>query len=79
VLSFLANTDEIGEAMQTLQNVFSGSFHKGDGAVPNVTNELASLHYAALSAWSLLLTVIDLDTVEDLPLVFFFSMIMLLF
>ncbi|KAL1117869.1 hypothetical protein AAG570_004182, partial [Ranatra chinensis] len=67
LLSFLANTDEIGETMQTLQNVFAGSYHKGDGSIPNISQDLASVHYAALSAWSLLLTVIDLHTAENLP------------
>uniref|UniRef100_A0A0A9XFE8 Interferon-related developmental regulator 1 n=1 Tax=Lygus hesperus TaxID=30085 RepID=A0A0A9XFE8_LYGHE len=61
LLSFLANVEDIGEPMATLEGVFSASYHKGDGAVPSIAPELAPLHYAALSAWSLLLTVIDVS------------------
>ncbi|BES87848.1 Interferon-related protein conserved region [Nesidiocoris tenuis] len=61
LLSFLANVDDIGEPMTTLEGVFSTSYHKGDGTVPSVSVELASLHYAALSSWSLLLTITDLS------------------
>jgi hypothetical protein len=67
LLSFLANTDEIGETMDTLQNVFSGSFHKGDGSVPSISQDMAILHFSALSAWSLLLTVVDIQTAPCIP------------
>ncbi|XP_073977899.1 interferon-related developmental regulator 1 isoform X2 [Rhodnius prolixus] len=62
LLYFLANTEDIVSAMQTLEHVFSASYHKGDGSVPSITQELAALHFAAISSWSLLLTVIDLNS-----------------
>lgn len=61
LLTFLANVDDIGEIMTILEGVFSASYHKGDGTVPAITPEVAPLHYAALSAWSLLLTVNDVS------------------
>ncbi|XP_014244492.1 interferon-related developmental regulator 1 [Cimex lectularius] len=67
LLSFLANTEDIGDTMQTLENVFSASYHKGDGSVPSVSQDHAILHNAALSSWSLLLTVIELDSAINIP------------
>lgn len=45
--------------MQTLEGVFSGSYLKGDGSVPNITPELAMLHAAAISSWTLLFTLMS--------------------
>uniref|UniRef100_A0A1B6DSJ9 Interferon-related developmental regulator N-terminal domain-containing protein n=1 Tax=Clastoptera arizonana TaxID=38151 RepID=A0A1B6DSJ9_9HEMI len=59
LLGFLANTDTLQDTIRTLQTIFSASFTKGDGTVPNVSSETASLHAAALSSWTLLLTVMD--------------------
>lgn len=42
--------------MQQLESIFSGSYLKGDGSVPNTTPEVGSMHAAALNAWSLLFT-----------------------
>ena len=47
---------DVVQLMQSLETIFSGSYLKGNGTVPMVSPELASLHAAALSAWSLLLT-----------------------
>ncbi|KAH0550036.1 interferon-related developmental regulator 1 isoform X2 [Cotesia glomerata] len=42
---------------QILSNIFAGSYLKGNGAAAIVSTELAALHAAALSAWTLLLTI----------------------
>ncbi|XP_075230443.1 interferon-related developmental regulator 1 isoform X1 [Lycorma delicatula] len=69
VLSYLGNTDTLVETMRTLQQVFASSYPKGDGSVPNILPEVAALHAAALSAWSLLLTIIDINGNASLPCV----------
>ncbi|CAH0555438.1 unnamed protein product [Brassicogethes aeneus] len=53
---------EMGEVltlMQQLETIFLGSYLKGDGAVPNITPEVATMHAAALSAWTLLFTLMS--------------------
>lgn len=67
LLSFLANTGQVDETMTTLESIFSGSYRKGDGSLPTVPPELAPLHFAALSAWSLLLTITDLSSLSSIP------------
>lgn len=67
LLSFLANSGDVGESMGTLESIFSGSYRKGDGSLPSVSPELAPVHFAALSAWSLLLTVINLSSLSSIP------------
>jgi len=47
---------DVIQLMQSLETIFSGSYLKGNRTVPVVSAELSSLHAAALSAWSLLLT-----------------------
>lgn len=47
---------DVVQLMESFETVFSGSYLKGNGTVPVVSAELASLHAAALSAWNLLLT-----------------------
>lgn len=42
---------------QVLLSVFSASFLKGNGAVPNHNPQITALHSSALLAWSLLCTV----------------------
>lgn len=44
--------------MQQFEVVFSGSYLKGDGTVPNVTTEIGAMHAAALNAWAFLFTLI---------------------
>lgn len=59
-MSFLSCGD-IGEnllLMQQLESIYSGSYLKGDGSVPNTTTETGTLHAAALNAWSLLFTML---------------------
>ncbi|KAJ8965275.1 hypothetical protein NQ314_004238 [Rhamnusium bicolor] len=59
-ITFLSG-GEIGEViilMQQLEAIFSASYLKGDGAVPNIAPETATFHASALSAWSLLFTLI---------------------
>ncbi|XP_014211698.1 interferon-related developmental regulator 2 [Copidosoma floridanum] len=49
-------TDTI-EIAQLLSNIFAGSYLKGNGALPTVSVEMAALHAAAISSWTLLLTI----------------------
>ncbi|XP_034241986.1 interferon-related developmental regulator 2 [Thrips palmi] len=58
LLTFLAGGEmqDVMERMRALEAIFSGSYLKGDGTMPTVTPETGGLHAAALSAWSLLLT-----------------------
>lgn len=60
MLNFL-NTDDIGvivETMQILQNIFAGSYLKGDKTSPSVSDDAAQLHVSALCGWGLLATLI---------------------
>lgn len=61
LISFLAGSElnDIVEPMQSLESIFSGSYLKGNGAVPIISSEEANLHAAALSSWSLLLTLLS--------------------
>lgn len=62
VISFIAEgdgEDDVLLLMQSLEAIFSGSYLKGNGVTPILTAEEQSLHAAALSAWSLLLTLIS--------------------
>lgn len=56
---FLSGNDVIDtvEIRSLLSNIFSGSYLKGNGAVATVTAETAALHAAAISSWTLLLTI----------------------
>jgi len=47
---------DVEQLMESFETVFAGSYLKGNGTVPVVSADLASLHAAALSAWNLLLT-----------------------
>lgn len=52
--------------MDSMVNIFSGSFLKGNGVPPMVTQAVCGLHTAALNTWTLLLTTCSLDTVLQL-------------
>ncbi|XP_076220825.1 interferon-related developmental regulator 1-like isoform X2 [Nomia melanderi] len=56
---FLSGNDaaDTFEIVQLLSGIFSGSYLKGNGAVPIISSEVAALHAAAISSWTLLLTV----------------------
>lgn len=58
---FLSGNDAADtiEIVQALSSIFSGSYLKGNGAIANVSSELAGLHAAAISSWTLLLTVMN--------------------
>ncbi|XP_066258122.1 interferon-related developmental regulator 2 [Euwallacea similis] len=59
-MAFLSEAD-MGEnlaLMYQFVSIFSGSYLKGDGSVPNITPETAGLHAAALNAWTLLFTLL---------------------
>ncbi|KAG7214069.1 hypothetical protein KM043_001434 [Ampulex compressa] len=49
-------TDTI-EIIRLLSTIFSGSYLKGNGAVATISSETAALHAAAISSWTLLLTI----------------------
>lgn len=60
LLNFL-NGDDIGdviEAMQQFEQIFAGSYLKGDKTSPAVSDDAAQLHVAALGGWGLLATLI---------------------
>lgn len=67
VLNYIGDTDDICESLRVLQLVFGGSYPKGDGSQPAVTADAAQLHAAALSAWSLLLTLVEHHDSRTLP------------
>lgn len=60
-LTFLGGGEiaAVVQCMDSLEDVFSGSFMRKDGVVPGVSAETASLHAAALSAWGLLLSLLS--------------------
>ncbi|XP_051161811.1 interferon-related developmental regulator 2 [Leptopilina boulardi] len=47
------------EIIQLLSTIFAGSFLKGNGALPTISADMAALHAAAISSWTLLLTVMS--------------------
>jgi len=49
---------EVVSTMQVLESVFSASYSKKDGTIPAPSADLQALHCAALSSWSLLLTLL---------------------
>ena len=49
---------EVVSTMQGLEGVFSASYSKKDGTIPAPSADLQALHCAALSSWSLLLTLL---------------------
>ncbi|KAK0081161.1 hypothetical protein PV325_012687 [Microctonus aethiopoides] len=58
-------TDTI-DNIHLLSNIFAGSYLKGNGAAATVSSELGTLHAAALSAWTLLLTIMTPSEVYTL-------------
>ena len=45
------------EISQLLTSIFAGSYLKGNGALATVSADMSALHAAAISSWTLLLTV----------------------
>ncbi|KAJ3642161.1 hypothetical protein Zmor_024970 [Zophobas morio] len=68
MMGFLSGSQlgDVLSLMQNLETIFSGSYLKGDGSIPNITSEVANLHAAALSAWTLLLTNMPPGSLTDL-------------
>jgi len=61
LLNFLGGEDigDLVTLMQYFENIFSGSYLRGDDKSPiSVTSEAATLHAEAISAWGLLLTLV---------------------
>lgn len=60
LMSFL-NCDDIGEIIATMhqfEQIFAGSYLKGDKTPSTVSDETSQLHVAAMGAWGLLATLI---------------------
>jgi hypothetical protein len=51
--------DSIESIMDSLQSIFSASFLKGNGSIPNHTTEISALHSSCLYSWTLLLTILS--------------------
>lgn len=66
--AFLASgaLGEVLELMEHLERVFQGSYVKGDGQQPMVSQPLTSLHASALNSWNLLLTLMSPGDVYQL-------------
>jgi hypothetical protein len=60
LLQFLSNGElaDIIDTMQVFEEIYSGSYLKGNGSVPTVPTEEAQLHASALASWALLLTLL---------------------
>ncbi|XP_022918584.1 interferon-related developmental regulator 2 [Onthophagus taurus] len=68
LMAFLAG-GEMGDVlhlMQQFESIFAGSYLKGDGTVANVTAEIGLLHSAALSAWTLLCTLMTAGDINSM-------------
>lgn len=65
---FLSGNDaaDTVEIVQLLSSIFSGSYLKGNGAIANISTDLAALHAAAISSWTLLLTVMTSADIYNL-------------
>ncbi|XP_034951230.1 interferon-related developmental regulator 1 [Chelonus insularis] len=65
---FLSGNDAADTVVnvQLLSNIFAGSYLKGNGAAAAVSVELGTLHAAALSAWTLLLTIMTPSDIYNL-------------
>ncbi|XP_023029129.2 interferon-related developmental regulator 1 [Leptinotarsa decemlineata] len=67
-ITFLAMADVMDALviMHQLELIYSASYLKGDGSMPNVTAETGTLHAAAISAWSLLFTLLSPGNIEKM-------------
>ncbi|XP_053987762.1 interferon-related developmental regulator 2 [Hylaeus anthracinus] len=65
---FLSGNDVVDtiEIVQLLSGIFSGSYLKGNGAIQNISSEMAALHATAISSWTLLLTVMSPADIHNL-------------
>lgn len=59
--SFLSGGEmnDIVQLMRSMETIYSASYLKGNGTVPVISAEVAALHAAAISSWSLLLTLMS--------------------
>ncbi|XP_018054893.1 PREDICTED: interferon-related developmental regulator 1-like [Atta colombica] len=60
------DTTDTMEIAQLLSSIFSGSYLKGNGAIANISSDVAALHVAAISSWTLLLTVMTSADIYNL-------------
>ncbi|XP_033110618.1 interferon-related developmental regulator 2-like [Anneissia japonica] len=74
--SFIAAGDMqvVIECMDNLSQVFSASFLKGDGSVPSHSPGIHALHCAALSAWTLLLSIAPQVYIERITYTHFYRL-----
>lgn len=69
LLQFLSGEDNVGDTIllcQMFEGIFSGSYLKGDNSPSSASQDAATLHSAALSAWALLLTLIPPSDIVSL-------------
>jgi hypothetical protein len=50
--------------MAALENIFKGSYRKGDKSIPNHPPQVSKLHACALSSWSLLISIAPTFSVQ---------------
>lgn len=50
------NVTDTMEIAHLLSSIFAGSYLKENGAIANISTDVAALHVAALSSWTLLMT-----------------------
>ena len=68
VIAFIIedDVDSLNECMLLFESLFSGSFLKGNRCSPVLSDGIVELHAAALSAWSLLITVSPWSHVQEI-------------
>lgn len=69
LMQFLSGEDNVGDTIllcQTFESIFSASYLKGDSSPSSATQDLATLHAAALGSWALLLTLVPPSDIVSL-------------
>lgn len=61
LITFLSGGEmgDVLDIMKQMEHIFSGSYLRGGGTVPNVSVDIGMLHAAALNAWGLLFTLMS--------------------
>jgi len=54
----------VENTMAALENIFKGSYRKGDKSIPNHPPQVSKLHACALSSWSLLISIAPTFSVQ---------------
>ena len=66
ISNFVSCTDisVVENTMAALENIFKGSYRKGDKSIPNHPPQVSKLHACALSSWSLLISIAPTFSVQ---------------